>query len=220
MNMNIDTMFSQDDRRRIEEAVRAAEKTTSGEIVPVVVGQSSPFDEALWRAAAMGALLASLIAALLYGGSGAWGIDPWLWIAAPALCGAGLGFFLAAYLAPVKRALVSPHDIDREVRQRAAVAFLDREVFDTRERTGILIFLSLFERRVVILGDSGINARVQQSEWDAIVKDLAAGIKRGRSAEALIAAIGRCGELLTRRGVAIKSDDSDELPDRLQIEKE
>jgi putative membrane protein len=218
--MDIEKVFSDKDRGEIEAAVRAAEKTTAGEIVPVVVQRSGHYDEAVWRAATLGALAAVLVAALAHVLSGRWGIASWLWLVAPAVGGAALGFLAGRLLPGFKRLLIHPHDLDLAVHRRAALAFLDNQVFNTSGRTGILIFLSLFERRVVILGDSGINSKVEQHEWDSLVAELAGGIRAGRTAAALIAAIGQCGELLQRRGVARRDDDTDELPDQLRIEQE
>jgi putative membrane protein len=218
--MNIETVFSEKDRQDIEVAVRAAERTTAGEIVPVVVERSGHYDDAVWRAATLGALTAVLGAAIAHGLTGQWGVASWLWLVGPAVVGAAFGFLAARTFAVLRRLLVHPHDLDQAVRRRAALAFVDNEVFNTRERTGILIFLSLFERRVVVLGDSGINAKVEQREWDALVGDLAAGIKAGRTAAALVTAIAQCGQLLQRRGVAIRDDDTDELPDQLRLEQE
>jgi len=106
--------------------------------------------------------------------------------------------------------------LDLRTRQRAEMAFLEEEVFRTRQRTGILLFLSLFEHRVIVIGDSGINQQVQQSQWDGIVKTVAAGIHAGRPGEALVEGIRQCGELLERHGVAIQPDDSDELSNELR----
>jgi putative membrane protein len=104
------------------------------------------------------------------------------------------------------------------VRRRAALAFLDEEVFRTRERTGILLFLSLFERRVVVLGDQGINRRVDPAEWQDLSDRLARGAQCGRPASALVTAIRQCGELLARRGVERREDDADELQDGLRMQ--
>jgi putative membrane protein len=212
--------FGEQDLQDIKAAVQRAEQATSGEIVPCVVGRSASYDETGWRGATFGALGFALAAALVHHLAGVWGLASWLWLVGPPVAGAALGFVLGAFVPAVKRLLVHPDDLARQVRERASVAFLEHEVFDTRERTGILIFLSLFERRVVVLGDSGINARVEQPEWDGLVAELAAGIKARRAAAALVAAIGTCGELLERRGVAIRPDDTDELRDDLRIEKE
>ncbi len=120
----------------------------------------------------------------------------------------------------VRRLVISDDEMEREVRQRAVEAFVAHEVFATRKRTGVLIFLSLFEHRVVVLGDTGINARVAEGEWDEIVAGIVAGIKQRQPGRALVEAIGRCGELLQRQGVERRSDDTNELPDRLHLERE
>jgi len=89
-------------------------------------------------------------------------------------------------------------------------------VFRTAERTGILIFLSLFERRVVILADSGIHARVADGEWDAMVARIVEGIRRGDPGAALAAAIRDCGDLLVRHGLRHPAGRGSELGDELR----
>ena len=80
----------------------------------------------------------------------------------------------------LKRWLIPRASIDRHVALRAEAAFLEEEVFDTRERTGIMLFLALFEHRALVLADEGINEHVDQSEWQEIVDHLVAGIKNGQ----------------------------------------
>jgi putative membrane protein len=106
--------------------------------------------------------------------------------------------------------------VERRVAQRAAEAFLAEEVFDTRDRTGILLFLSLLEHKVLVLGDAGINAKVQQSEWEEVVKLIVDGMRSGKPADGLIEAIQKCGALLKREGVVIKPDDKDELSNQMR----
>jgi putative membrane protein len=148
---------------------------------------------------------------------GYWGGSAGLWMTVPVVLGAGLGYLLASWLPGLRRLLVPPAVLHSRVERRAALAFVTEEVFATRERTGILIFLALFERRVVVLADAGINAKVDQSEWDGIVAELRDGIRRGQPAAALVAAIGACGRLLHERKVEIRSDDTNELPDALRM---
>jgi putative membrane protein len=136
----------------------------------------------------------------------------------PPAAGAGLGYLLAAVPA-VRRWLVGAETMDLRVRRRAAVAFLEEELFATRERTGILLFLSLFEHRVVVMGDSGINRRVAAGEWDGIVKIVVDGIHAGRPGLAVAAAVKECGALLERHGVAPRADDRDELANVLRREE-
>lgn len=209
-------IFTPEAEVEIRSAVDRAEEGTSGEIVPFVVAQSDSYEGALWKGAAFGALLLSLAA------TGAWILwEPWglaiaLWLAGPPLAGAAMGYLLVGALPSLRRALIGSEVIQRRVQRRAAVAFLDEEVFRTRDRTGILVFLSLFERQVVVLGDEGINRKVEQEEWQGIVSRLIAGIKDDRSVAALVGAISECGELLRRRGIEIKPDDVNELSDELR----
>lgn len=195
-------------------AVAEAERGTSGEIVPYLVPASDDYSGAAWKGAALGALAAALAAWALHRLGDFWGASRFLWMVAPPAAGAALGY-LAAHLPPLRRFLAGRHAIERRVGERAAQAFLEQEVFRTRDRTGILLFLSLFERRVVVLGDSGIHQKVGPGEWEAVVGHVVSGLSRNPTA-ALVAAIRECGEILARHGLPPRPDDKNELPDELR----
>jgi putative membrane protein len=216
--MDVAGLFAQQDLTAIEAAVRQAEGATSGEIVPCAVARSADYPGTAWRGTALGALAGVLLADLVHLLGGFWGVD-WLWISVPALCGGAAGFAAVALVPDLRRLMTSPEEMDEQVRRRALQAFVEHEVFATSGRTGVLLFLSVFERRVVVLGDSGVNAKVRQEEWDGIAAAVAAGIRAGKAGVALVEAIGRCGDLLQRRGVERRADDVNELPDGLQIER-
>ncbi len=213
------SLFSSSDLEAVREATAEAEKRTSGEIVPVVVGTCDDYDEACWKAAAFGALTGSLLTAGIHTAGGFWLGMPWLWILAPPAVGAAIAYLLARLSPGFRRAMVDRDTLDLRVERRAKQAFLDEEVFATRERTGILIFLALFERRVVVLGDEGINRAVDRNEWQEMVDRLVAGIRSGAPGPALVTAIGDCGRLLEEHGVEIRPDDVDELADGLRMEE-
>lgn len=204
------------DREAIRAAVAEAEQRTSGEIVPYVVEESDGYAAALWKGTAMGAFAGPLLAEAVYLFGDFWGGLMPLWIALPAAAGGAAGFLLTAWVPAVKRWMAGDGLLELRARQRAEMAFLEEEVFRTRGRTGILLFLSLFEHRVVVIGDSGINQKVDQAQWDGIVRNVAAGIRAGRAGEALASGIRECGALLERHGVAIQPDDRDELSNELR----
>lgn len=210
------TLFSEADLEAVRKATAAGESRTAGEIVPYIVERVVDRDTARWRGAALGALGAALTAGLanafgnFWGGFGVW------WITLPAVVGAGLGYLVAGFDA-VGRRLIPDDQIDRWVHLRAKAAFLEEEVFATRDRTGILVFLALFEHRAVILADEAIHRAVPQGEWQGVVDDLIVGIKAKRAAAALVEAITRCGELLQEYRVERRPDDEDELPDAPRI---
>lgn len=209
-------LLSDADREAVSAAVAEAERRTSGEIVPYVVPASDAYPNALWKGAAFGALAGPLLALALHRLWDLWGNHFELWLLVPAAAGAAIGFLLAAFVPPVKRWLAGDEMLELRTRQRAEMAFLEEEVFRTRERTGILLFLSLFEHRVVVLADSGIHTLVQPGQWDGIAAGIASGIRAGRAREALLEAIQSCGDLLERHGVARRADDVNELPDELR----
>lgn len=216
-------VLSEADQNRIREAVDLAETQTAGEIVPYIVSRSGRYEIALWRAGVVGALLAGAIGMLvawLYDG---WGLG-WLYSAWGMALVMSLGGVLSAALVwsipAFHRALAGTGRLAQRVHRRAESAFLEEEVHQTRDRTGILLFISLFEHRIEVIGDAGINKVVAQEEWEEMVNHIRQGIKKNRFADGLVDAIKMCGELLRRSGVGIRDDDEDELSDEVRIRTE
>lgn len=218
--VDLQRLFTPADRTAIAEAARRAEGVTSGELVPYVVGRCDDYREAVWSAAAWGAVIGAAVTGLVHWLGRFWGAPAGSWSTVPVVVGAGLGCALAWGFPGLRRLLVPPSVLQSRTERRAALAFLHEEVFATRERTGILIFMALFERRVVVLADAGINARVEQAEWNGIVADLREQVRCGEPAAGLIKAIGACGRLLAERKVARRPDDRNELPDTLRMADE
>jgi putative membrane protein len=217
MGERLEKLFSEQDRERIKNVVDEAEGKTSGEIVPYVVQESDPYAEALWRG---GTFLGVIVLASLAFFHEALGMLPFLgvaWILILGFAGFVAGVGLVKYVPAIKRQFAGEAVMERRVSTRAAVAFIDEEVFNTRDRTGILIFVSMTEHKVLVMGDSGINARVGENAWEEVAQKIVRGIREGRAAEGLIEAVEQCGHLLEQRGVAIRPDDRNELPDHLRI---
>lgn len=210
------TPFAQADLDRITAAINEAESKTSGEIVPYVVDKSDAYEDAIWRAALLFALvtLSGFVIARQF--TEAWLPDLKV-IALAVTLAAGLGLLLVNYVPALKRLFAGNNMLDLRVYQRAAEAFIEEEVFGTRDRTGVLIFLSLLERRVIVIGDTGINTKVEPSEWNEVVQRVVAGMRSGMTADGLIDAIKQCGLLLQQHGVERRTDDRDELSDRLRV---
>jgi len=220
--MSTTTLFSDEDKEQIRRAVEEAEKRTSGEIVPVIVQSSARYDIALWKGAMIGVLPGLVASELLFTSGESWGsVSAFSPLSAPILMIVGaLVVALAVRGIPaLKRWLIPENSLVTAVHGRAQKAFLENEVFQTRERTGILLLVSLFERRVEVLGDSGINSKVSPEEWADVVTDIVLGIKSGKPTTGIVSAIERCGSLLENAGVAIRSDDENELDDGPRIEE-
>lgn len=203
------------DLDRVKEAVSTAEKQTSGEIVPYIVLRSAMHEVAIWRGAGLFAFLAYAVVLGIRWFSG-WGgnmltegIVPVLLI----LIAAGIGAALVYWIPAAKRRLAGQDRLALATHRRAMQAFVEKEVFSTRERTGILLFVSLLEHRIEVVGDAGINAKVDAGDWIEVVTTIQMHMKAGQLAEGLVQGIHQCGHLLEKAGVAIRSDDTNELAD-------
>ena len=117
---------------------------------------------------------------------------------------------------PVRVALV-PRSARRAVAHRAAMEqFTIRGLARKKERTAILIFVSLAERYARIIADEGISARVPQSQWQAAVDALIAHMRDGRIADGFVAAVDLCGNELARHFPPAEGNRN-ELPDRVYL---
>jgi putative membrane protein len=209
-------LFTAADRRRIEGAITAAEAQTAAEVVPYVVAESDDYDEADLRAALSGGLVPALFLLAIRNLTDLWIPLHALEVTMLVLAGMALGWAACAFLPPVKRFFAGKRLMARRVAQRAAEAFITEEVFATRDRTGILLFISILERQVLVVGDSGINARVAREDWERVVGLVTDGLRSGKPADGLIAALTQCGELLRTHGITRRPDDTNELSDRLR----
>jgi len=199
--------ITKEDRAAIGAAIRAAEQRTSGQIVCVLMRSSSEYFyvPVLWAA-----LLAL--------------ITPWplimltLWSVQRIFLLQVAVFAAAVTLLswPRLRIALVPRAVRRARAHRAAVEqFFARGLTATRDRTGVLIFVSLAERYARIIADEGIAAKVSNREWQEAIDALTAHMRDGRIVQGFIAAIERCGAVLAAH--APPTGAGDELPDRIYV---
>lgn len=143
--------------------------------------------------------------------------DPLLFFVFVSLGGL-IGGLIAHFILPVKRIMLSQVHLDQATKRRAENAFLEEEVFNTRQRTGIMIFVSFFEREVIVMADKGISKVVDQKVWDSLVRGIIENVRNGKVVDGMEAAIKKCGEILLQKGFVITPDDMNELKDDLRIE--
>lgn len=200
--------------QKINQAVTEAEKQTQGEIVVYIVKRCTDSSQAYTKA-----LILGLLCGLIAHSSSAFttflkiplGYE-FVFIILFCLLLASL----LALLPPLHRLFLGPKTIDQATHKRALEAFLSEEVFKTSQRTGILIFVSLFEQKVWVLGDSGINAKVTPSDWHDLVQTVLSGVKNKNLAISLSQAVLDCGELLKKSGLSILPEDKNELCNSLR----
>jgi len=212
-------VFTDVQKESVEQAVKDLELESSGEIVVYFGRNSDAYQQGSWKlAATLGLLGLASIISLSY---------LWLLPATFSIMNTAMSIFLLmlsglviSYFFPsVRLAFVPLNVMDHRVITRARDIFLQEEIFNTVERTGILIYISEMEKRVQVLGDQGISSVIEQSDWNKVLELVTDGIKKGNPAEGLVAAIHECKKLLLENGFIVRSDDTNELSDEMIIEK-
>jgi putative membrane protein len=210
--------FSDSDRMRLSEAITRAESGTNGEIVPVVLERSDSYDVAPWKAAALFGVAAMALVVITLRFYQGWGLmwlhSGWGPVIVATVAGT-LGWLLAAYVPPLTRLFAGEERLLAATHRRAMQAFLEHEIFATRERTGILLFVSLLEHRIEVLGDTGINAVVDPDEWVDVIEAVRRGLAEGRLTDGLVDAIALCGSLLEEKGFWAGEENPNELPNEI-----
>ncbi len=203
-----DYLLTPEDDKRITDAIRAAEKNTSGEIFCVLMRASSDYRMVPIAWAALAALLVPL--PLLY----------FTKIESTTVYIIQLLVFLAIMLVllipSIRFAMVPKRAMTDRAHAEAQRQFAAHGLHRTEARTGVLVFVSLAEHYVEIVADVGIAAKVEQDVWDRVVKLLTQAMKRGQIAEGYVEAIQVCGEVLAQH-FPPPALNRDELPDKLVI---
>lgn len=173
-------MLTESERQTIEATIARAEKTTAAELVVHVVERSDNYSTprlawAIFGGAGIVEAVLSLPAATSFA---AWGLELSA-IAATVL-------WLAFGRPPILRQLISERAKRVAVHRRAQVAFIENRVHRTRDGTGVLILISQLERRVEILADEGIHARMGIEAWTKHVSWIVEGIAAGRPADGIV----------------------------------
>ena len=184
------TLVTKDEADRISQAITTAERKTSGEIVAMITEESASYFSVpiLWAA----------IAALLL----PWPFIYWTWWPIQHIYLMQIVVFFALgvllHWRPIRFALVPRKVKAARAHRRAVEQFLAQNMHTTTGRTGVLIFVSVAERYVEVLADSGIHKLVPETDWQAIVDRLTSEIGDGRAGVGLVTAITAAGERLAQ----------------------
>jgi|YNPMSStandDraft_2_1061718.scaffolds.fasta_scaffold00017_3 putative membrane protein len=209
--------LSEKDFEDIKLEVQKAESLISGEIVPILIEQSNDYYESYFKVLSFGSFLALIIISITNYFFPEYAVFDPIYLLLISFIFSSLLASLFFFSKPLKRLVVDKKRMDESCWQKANEAFLEYEIFNTRDRTGILIFVSLFEHKIIIKADSGIAKVVSQKTWQEIADSMAIKIKEGKLKEAYIETIQKCAKLLIDNGFQIKPDDKNELRDDLQI---
>jgi len=219
-------MLNQADHDLVTAAVAKAERASDGEIVTVVAPRSDAYHDV--------GLHYAVLAMLLVPTGGALIPQAWLDWATGMVFGwnATLSFRLLMVLMLVKMAVLflivryalawmklrmalTPAGTKaRRVRRRAVELFKVAAEQRTKGRTGVLLYLSLLERRAEIVADEAIHSRVTPDVWGEAMAALIEQVKAGRPGEGMALAVEKIGAVLAEC-LPPTLDNPNELPDRL-----
>jgi putative membrane protein len=218
--------LSDADRDKVSAAIVAAEAKSNGEIVAVATPLSDPYhDVALHWAVAV--LILVLAWAAWRPGALQWWFDTIMggWRAEPTL-GELLTFlmvlavlkFTAVLLIlkwmPLRLALTPGATKHRRVRRRAVTVFRAAAERRTIGRTGILIYLSMAERRAEIVADEAITKVTTPETWGEAMADMLVHVREGCVGDGMVAAIEQVGAVLSEHFPRSETD-TNEIPDKL-----
>jgi putative membrane protein len=150
------------------------------------------------------------------------GVLPWHAPHLLILCQLGLGavgFLLARALPAWKRVFISEARATEMALEQANQEFFRLGLHQTTGRTGVLLFVSLLERRVVVLGDLGIHAKVGDEHWTRTKALILDGVRRGRIEAGLVEGIRSTGAVLAQHFPWVHGDRN-EIPDRVVVRRE
>ncbi len=201
------TFLNDTEKQHLRNAIREAESKTAGEIVTVIALASDNYYyyPTLW--AALLAILSPLLPIAINFSFAPLGVVELQLLVFVLL--------LAAFRWPPLKMYLVPRAIkDQYCARRAQEQFLVQNLHTTRARTGVLLYVSVAERHVSLLADSGIHSKVVAGTWDKIVTDFTRKLRTGQVTDGFIEAVNVTGALLATHFPA-EVINPNELPDHL-----
>lgn len=215
------SLFSTEEKQSVEAAIAEAEQMTAGEIIPVVAAISGRYDRAEDLFGLLFALTALSVAWLLFQDTtqAAWTATQTPVLGLPTTVGILIGGFvigatLATHFPVLRLPFIARAEMIEEVERRALETFQRQRVRDTSSGTGILIYVSLYEHVVRVIGDDSVASQLSSDALEEICALVVDGLKQGRPADGLRQAVTKTGELLAAH-LPPTVDDTNELANHL-----
>jgi putative membrane protein len=216
--------FSEADRQHVAQAIRDAESKTSAEIVPVIAHSSGRYDRpedvvGLWLA-----LVGIVVVWYVYPSSqvktGSWDTSEPVWelvsLVAVTIIGFVVGAVLATRIGWLRRLFTPAKQMREEVFGRARQVFFDNRVYRTAGASGVLLYISLYERMAAVIADQSVIDKLGQAQIDQTCAEFTRRLSERRAVEALCETARSLGQRLS--GVLPRAaDDVNELSDALVV---
>jgi putative membrane protein len=202
------SFYLAESKTRTTDAVREVEAQTSAELVVAVRHSSDAYrdlDYSVGFAVALAALGALLFSDVSYR------VD---WMPVDVMLAFLAGVFAARRAPSLRRFLLGARRAKSTVEVAARAAFYDRGIAHTHRRTGILVFVSTFERKVSVLRDVGVDAESIGEPWTLAIRALEDAVAGGLDFERFVAALRSLGPVLAK-ALPHHEGDANELPDEV-----
>lgn len=216
--------FTDEQRRTVQQAVVDAERRTSAEIVPAVATASGRYDRpedivGLWLGI-LGMIAAWWLLPAAPAESGSWsGTPEWatlVGLIAAVVAGFVIGAVLASHVGWLRHLFTPRRQMRDEVAMRAHAVFFDRRVHHTAGGTGLLIYVSLYERMAAVVADQNVLDKLGQNALDELCAALTRNLRDLHPADAISQTICAAGEKLATV-LPRAQDDVNELSDTLVL---
>ena len=205
--------LTDDERERLSKQIAEAEKQTGAQIVLATVKRSDNYAEIPWIAFALGISVAGFLVFLNDVFIVKWITNSVVLISILSTLATGIFLAILTVFSPfLARIFLSKNRSETETRQYAESMFLNREIFATTGRRGVLLLVSLFERQVIILPDKGLHHILTSTKLEEIIGEMVPLLRKGNLAGSLEKGLSHLkNELPETTDSAIKNELSDEI---------
>jgi putative membrane protein len=205
--MGLGAFTGQTAKAEVAAAIRAIESATSAEVVVAVRPASGHYRHTDYLVGFAFAFAALIV--FLFDPEHEFSLE---WMPVDTLIAFAIGTVLSAGLSPVRRLLTSRKLMRSNARTASRGAFVDLGISRTSGRTGILVFVSTFERCIEVVPDIGVDMSVLGPGFADAVARLDAAVRRGPDFSKFVEALRLLGPVLAQ-ALPRGADDVNELPD-------
>ena len=203
--------FNDENRTKIGRVISRIESQSHAELVVIIKSRIQGYSE---YPLVMGSVLAFV--ALTYFRFSPDFYDDWI-IYAGTVLGFVLGAVLTGGIPGILRLLVGQKKLAKSAEIMARACFQKGGIHHTRDKTGVLIFIAIWEKQIVILPDRGVESAIPPGEWEKILKDFRGVFQAKNPANDLLAKLEGLLTVFSRYIPQVK-DDINELPDNLEVD--
>jgi len=212
--------FNNDQTAQLKDLIEKIEQRTGIELVAAVVGKCDSYHEIPWKAFALSVVVSALAQLAIFtvkpDWTFAWGQR---YVTVFILCISAAVTLLSVYWPAFGRLFLDRVRAETEISQYAKAFFLERELFRTRNRTGVLLLVSLFERRVVILPDTGISGRLEQKALQEVINRMIPHLRHKDRFQGLVLGLSALEAELQKAGFGSVKKTDNELKDEIVEQK-